>query len=169
VTEVYCWRKTIEVRGDLTLLAATLNNQLKGRPLCVSLGPSHFPPMKTPLARPTALVIDDNPLFRRLTVDTLRKTGLQVMEAKDGFEGIRVLLRDARALRLLIVDTEMPGVHGWEVIRLAGSKAPKARILRLGRADDQAPGIEYQEFQAVPALDKPFTEAQLLESLANWA
>ena len=87
------------------------------------------------------------------------------MEAKDGFEGIRVLLRDGGALALLVVDTEMPGVHGWEVIRFAGSKAPRARILRLGRPDDQAPGTEYQAFHAVPALRKPFTEGELLASL----
>ena len=104
-------------------------------------------------------------MCRALTAFALRKKGFHVVEAKDGFEAIGVLLRVAGALALLVVDTEMPGVHGWEVIRLAGSKAPQARILRLGRPDDQAPGTEYLAFQAVPALRKPFTEAELLASL----
>jgi len=108
--------------------------------------------------------VDDNPMCRELAAGALRKEGFHVIQARDGFEGIRVLLRVGGALAVLVVDTEMPGVHGWEVIRFARSKAPRARILRLGREDDQAPGAEYQAFQAVPALRKPFTEAELVAS-----
>ena len=129
-------------------------------------GALRFPVKTPPVVRPTTLVVDDDPMCRELTACTLRKKGFHVIEAKDGFEGIGMLLREAGALALLVVDTEMPGVHGWEVIRFAWSKAPRARILRLGRPDDQPPGIEYQALQAVPVLRKPFTEAELLASLS---
>ena len=116
-------------------------------------------------ARLTALVVDDNPLCRELAADTLRARGLEVIAARDGFEAIRVLSRRAAGIALLIVDTEMPGVHGWEVIRFARDKAPAMPILRLGRPDDEPPGRVYQALSTVPVLPKPFTGQKLLSSL----
>ncbi len=125
---------------------------------------SHVKKSGQPLG-PTVLVVDDNPMCRELTVDALRKEGVEVIAARDGYEGMRVLTSLGAILTLLIVDTEMPGVHGWEVIRLAASKTPRTRILRLGRPDDEAPGSEYQAFQGVAVLKKPFTQADLLASV----
>ncbi len=118
-------------------------------------------------ARPTALVVDDNPMHRAMVAAALREHGLEVMAAKDGFQAIRVLSGGARSLTLLVVDTEMPGVHGWEVIRFARSKAPALPILRLGRLDDQAPGLCYQPLEAIPVLAKPFTAPELRLSLCR--
>jgi two-component system, sensor histidine kinase and response regulator len=117
------------------------------------------------LCRPTALVVDDNPMDRELAASTLRDRGLEPLIARDGFEAIRLLSGGARHLAVLIVDTEMPGVHGWEVIRFARGKAPAMPILRLGRPDDEVPGHEYRTLRAVPVLPKPFTVAQLIASL----
>ena len=114
---------------------------------------------------PTALVVDDNPMCRELAAETLRAQGVEVIVAKDGFEAIRVLSRGAGRLAILVVDTEMPGVHGWEVIRFARTKAPTMTILRLGRASDDAPGGDYRALAAVPVLRKPFTVGELISSL----
>ncbi len=116
---------------------------------------------------PTALVVDDNPMCRELAAETLRAHGLEVIVARDGFEAIQVLSRRADRLAFLIVDTEMPGVHGWEVIRFATSKAPAMSILRLGRAGDDVPGGDYRALSAVPVLCKPFTVAELISSLQS--
>jgi DNA-binding response OmpR family regulator len=119
----------------------------------------------TKIARPPALVVDDNPMDRELAASTLRDQGLEPMTARDGFEAIRLLSVGARDLAFLIVDTEMPGVHGWEVIRFARGKAPAMPILRLGRLDDEIPGHEFRALRGVPVLAKPFTGDQLLASL----
>jgi CheY-like chemotaxis protein len=119
-------------------------------------------------ARLSALVVDDNPICRELAADTLRARGMEVIAARDGFEAIRVLSRRAAGLALMIVDTEMPGVHGWEVIRFARNKAPAMPVLRLGRPDDEPPGRLYEAFGTVPVLSKPFTAPELLSSLQAW-
>ena len=93
---------------------------------------------------------------------TLHDAGLEVLEARDGFDGIGILTRRSHDVDLLVVDTEMPGVHGWDVIRFATAKTPRIRVLRLGRPDDVVPGQAYQAFQALPTLRKPFTPATLL-------
>jgi len=149
----------------LTLLAATLNNQLKGD----GPGASHwglvFPPMRKnglPSASGlTVLVIDDDPLCRASVARTLQDQGYDILEASDGFQGISILSRRGRELDLLLVDTEMPGVHGWEVIRFASRVVPKLRVVRLGRLDDLVPAPEYTGFQELPVLEKPFMPSQL--------
>lgn len=114
---------------------------------------------------PAALVVDDNPMCRELVARVLREKGFRVALAKDGFQAILALVGGGRSFALLIVDTEMPGVHGWEVIRCARSKARRTRILRLGRREDETPGLEYRSLRRVPVLGKPFTGADLVASL----
>jgi CheY-like chemotaxis protein len=154
---------TTDTRGDLTLLAATLNNQLKGDGPSASRWGLVFPPMRKnglPF-RPSALVIDDDQRCRASVVRTLQDQGYDMLEASDGFQGISILSRRGRELDLLLVDTEMPGVHGWEVIRFASRVVPKLRVVRLGRLDDLVPAAEYTGFQELPVLEKPFTPSQL--------
>lgn len=110
----------------------------------------------------TVLVVDGESRCREVAAQILSNAGFQVLVARDGFQAVGVLSARWREIAALVVDTEMPGVHGWEVIRFARSKTPRIRILRLGRTADTAPGVEYQMFQALPALPKPFTPADLL-------
>jgi two-component system C4-dicarboxylate transport response regulator DctD len=114
---------------------------------------------------PTALVVDDDGLSRSLATRTLAAAGFEVVQARDGFQAIAILSRQASDISLAVVDTEMPGLHGWEVIRYARRKAPRIRVLRLGRRDDAVPAPEYRPLESVPSLSKPFTPARLLGSL----
>jgi len=111
--------------------------------------------------RPKVLVIDDDPLCRTTLASALAHQGCEILEASDGFQAISVLSRRGRELDLLIVDTEMPGVHGWEVIRFATRRLPKLRVVRLGRRDDLVPAAEFARFQSLPVLQKPFMPSEL--------
>ncbi len=114
---------------------------------------------------PTALVVDDDGLSRSLAAHTLAAAGFHVLQARDGFHAIAILSRQASDIGLAVVDTEMPGLHGWEVIRFARRKAPRIRVLRLGRRDDPVPSEEYGSLESLPSLSKPFTAAKLLASI----
>ena len=114
-----------------------------------------------------ALVVDDDPRCRAMVARALSALGYAVLEARDGYQAIGLLCRRWRDLAFLIVDSQMPGVHGWEVIRFARMKAPRVRVLRLGCRGDSPPGPGYAGLEAVPALAKPFTEEQL-EEVLRW-
>jgi CheY-like chemotaxis protein len=110
----------------------------------------------------TVLVVDDERMTRQLETRALNGAGVTVVEARDGFEALAVLSSRWREFTTVIVDTEMPGLHGWEVIRFVACTSPAIRILRLGRVEDVVPAPEYQMFQRLPVLAKPFTPTELL-------
>jgi DNA-binding response OmpR family regulator len=114
----------------------------------------------------TALVVDDDPRCRALVEATLREEGFEVLSVGDGYRATAVIAR-AQELELLVVDTEMPGMHGWAVIRYAKAKHRKVRVLRLGRVDDEAPGAEYAPLCGLPTLSKPFAATELLERIKS--
>ena len=115
----------------------------------------------------TALVVDDDPRWRALVEVTLREAGFEVLSVGDGYRATAVIARARQELELLVVDTEMPGMHGWAVIRFAKAKHRKVRVLRLGRADDEAPGEEYAPLRGLPTLSKPFAATELLERIRS--
>jgi two-component system cell cycle response regulator DivK len=76
---------------------------------------------------PTVLVVEDNAQNRMLMVDILQCHGYEVLEARDGAEGIRLARQTLPALILL--DMQMPVMDGIEAARILkadpGTKAIK--------------------------------------------
>jgi CheY-like chemotaxis protein len=85
-----------------------------------------------------ALVVDDDALVCRLFADALAEQGFEVLTARDGEEGLRVLSEELLALDLLITDVLMPGLDGEafvRTIRKAGGEADLAIVAVTGRFD----------------------------------
>jgi CheY-like chemotaxis protein len=63
----------------------------------------------------TVLVVEDNPVNRKLARNVLRSRGYRVLEADTGEEGIEI----ARAERphLILMDLQLPGLDGIEATR----------------------------------------------------
>jgi two-component system chemotaxis response regulator CheY len=64
---------------------------------------------------PRVLIIDDSETMRRSVVDTLEPHGYAVSTAPDAIRGIAAL-KEARDLRLVIIDLNMPGISGFGVL-----------------------------------------------------
>ena len=61
------------------------------------------------------LVVDDDPHIRELVGHFLRMEGLEVVEAVDGLDAMRIF--DQIKVDLLVLDIMMPGMDGWELCR----------------------------------------------------
>ncbi|TQR99042.1 response regulator transcription factor [Paenibacillus ottowii] len=61
------------------------------------------------------LVVDDDPHIRELVGHFLRLEGLEVVEAVDGLDAMRLF--DETKVDLLVLDIMMPGMDGWELCR----------------------------------------------------
>src|SRR5215208_6038202 len=89
----------------------------------------------TPPPRPRAvLIVDDQPEFCRLARELLDgRAGLRVVgEATSGAEALTL----ARALApdVVVLDVEMPGLHGFETARRLLAAAPELEIVMVSNS-----------------------------------
>ena len=113
----------------------------------------------------TILVVEDDPDVRSYSCDTLRDLGYNVLEAKDGLAGLKLL--DAHPqIRILFTDVGLPGgMNGRQLADEARRRKPHLRVLFTtgyarnaivhdGRLD---PGVEL--------ITKPYAQAALSTKL----
>jgi len=111
------------------------------------------------------LVIDDSRVIRMRVRDMLPQGNFDVIEAKDGVEGMEAI-RGQRP-NLIMLDFLLPRMSGWEVFQEIQAQPDLQRIplvLMSGRREEvtekiQEP-IEYFEF-----IQKPFEQKELIEAI----
>ena len=78
--------------------------------------------MKAPLV----LVVDDSDITRTVLARTLGRAGFATIQARDGLEGAVLALREQPAA--VVTDLEMPGMDGYQLVRLLKSDPASAHI-----------------------------------------
>ncbi len=108
------------------------------------------------------LVVDDDAVVRSRSASILTAAGMEVLQAEDGFAALAILSRRSLEIVLLIADTEMPGMDGYDLIHRARILCPSLRFLRLARDTNAAPPAEVSDCRSVPAVSKPLAPSTLL-------
>ena len=109
------------------------------------------------------LVADDEPVSRTVVGAMLRKAGYAVMYAPDGEEAWQLLdAEDPPSLALL--DWEMPGLQGPEIVQKLRSKsaATPTYLILLTSRDSQADIVQGLRAGADDYVTKPANEAELI-------
>ena len=68
-----------------------------------------------PTGTETVLVVEDEPLVRKVVARSLREQGYNVLQAADGLEALEVAQRHNGAIHLLITDVIMPQMGGKDL------------------------------------------------------
>lgn len=113
----------------------------------------------------TVLVVDDDSKILRFLAHTLRRGGYSVLTANDGCEVPEMLLR--KHVDVLVLDLQMPGMNGWEVIRSLRSEPALQRpkvIVVSGRSEDHTAAF-VRRLGADAFLTKPCWGDQLLATV----
>lgn len=113
------------------------------------------------------LFVDDEESIRDLGARVLGRVGFQVEVAVDGREAVAQFRRARESLRAVVLDLTMPELDGEEVYRILRELRADVPILLMSGfpehdAFHKLPGDERVDF-----LQKPFTHAQLIGSLAR--
>jgi DNA-binding response OmpR family regulator len=119
-------------------------------------------PIQTQPAR-RILVVDDEPLIRRLNTEVLTEAGYQVDTAGDGEAAWDAL--QFNTYDLLITDNEMPGVTGIDLLKLLRAAR---RTMPTIMATATLPYEEFQKhlwLQPVITLAKPYYIWELLKAV----
>ena len=113
------------------------------------------------------LVIDDDEALRAMIARTLTIAGYQVLQAKDGDEGLRTV-RDGHP-DIVVTDIVMPGKEGLETIRMLRHEFPALPVIAMSGGNMRSG--KYLEFAhalgAEIILEKPFRATELIDSISG--
>jgi len=110
----------------------------------------------------TALIAEDDPIFRRILVNWFKKWDYLVTAVENGLDAWEVLQRED-APQLAILDWMMPGMDGIELCRRIRSRnqGPYRYVLLLTAKDDKQDVVAGLEAGADDYLTKPFDVDEL--------
>jgi CheY-like chemotaxis protein len=115
----------------------------------------------------TVLLVEDEPIVRRLVAEILESNGYTVLQAGDGPSALELLRRHTGEVDLLLTDVVMPGMSGPEVAGAVAAMRPGTQALYMSGYTDSAidhhgvlePGIAY--------LPKPFSADELARKVRD--
>jgi two-component system chemotaxis response regulator CheY len=114
------------------------------------------------------LIVDDSPTIRRMVVASLQSLeDLLFQQASNGLEAIEMLARDR--FSLMILDLNMPDMHGLEVLRFVRAQAQYRElpiVVLTTRYDDDSRKAALDHGASL-YLTKPFEPAALRGNVAT--
>jgi two-component system chemotaxis response regulator CheY len=112
------------------------------------------------------MIVDDSNIMRRRIKRSQQFEELQVVgSAGNGFEALELFKRTDPDV--VTMDLTMPHMDGIECIGQLVALKPAVRILVISALADKATAVEAMEKGANGFLNKPFTDRQLNEAIAE--
>ena len=112
------------------------------------------------------LIVDDSNIMRRRIERSQQYEQLQVVgTAANGIEAIELFSKTDPDV--VTMDITMPHMDGIECIEKLVNMKPSVRILVISALADKATAVEAMEKGANGFLNKPFTDRQLNDALAE--
>ena len=107
------------------------------------------------------LLIDDDPDVRELVSRMLQNEGIEIIEAKNGKEGLEMLVQEPD---LIILDLEMPVMNGFEFLETSSTRIPIIIFSGLELSKQDVEGLQSQTLGLI-TKDKLDSGEQLLEAV----
>lgn len=117
------------------------------------------------MATQKILVIDDSLAVRKQVQELLPKGNFEVLEAKNGQEGLTIMLQESP--NLIMMDFLMPRMSGWELFQKMQTEPKLQRIplvVMSGRKEEVAEKIP-EPFERFAFIEKPFDQKQLVDAI----
>ncbi|MEP6717198.1 MAG: response regulator [Terriglobia bacterium] len=110
------------------------------------------------------LVVDDEPVVRRICGAVLERNNFVPVFAENGLEALNIFHEIHSELVLILSDVSMPVMDGPTFVRKVFQHAPKSNvILMTGFNPDQATPEDLKHICST--IRKPFTPAQLMTAV----
>lgn len=108
------------------------------------------------------MLVDDDPVFRRVTSGYLTAKGYQVVEAKNGLEGLKKLR--VSEPDLVLCDLAMPVLNGIEFVEEVSLEYPSLPMIVVSATEEMADVAKVLRYGIKDFLPKPIGNPQYLES-----
>jgi two-component system sensor histidine kinase/response regulator len=116
------------------------------------------------------LVVDDNSTNRKILVENFKRWGMNAVAANSGAQALKILReaeRDGRSFQLILVDFQMPGMDGLELVRrmLSQSSPVTPPIMMLSSVAWQVSSDQCEDLGISVYLTKPVTTSTLFDAI----
>jgi len=111
------------------------------------------------VVRETILLVEDEPIVRRLFAQALTGAGYRVHEARNGAEAVKVFDQHGDTIDLLLTDMRMPFMGGRELAEQLRARRATLKLICISghTAIEDGAGIDF--------LAKPFSRHALLDKI----
>ncbi len=117
--------------------------------------------------RPRALVVDDQPAFRRLVARILSDDGFAVREAADGRQALGLAL--AEPFDLVVSDVKMPRLDGLTLLAKLRAERPALPVVLVTAYGSISSAVDAMRAGAFDYLSKPLGDPEDLRVVASRA
>jgi PAS domain S-box-containing protein len=113
------------------------------------------------------LVIDDEPIMRKIAIKILEKAGYNVIYAEDGEKGVELFKKHHHDLKLVLLDMQMPKKSGRETYIEMREINPGVKVLLASgfQKDERVEAILRLGVDGF--IEKPYTFGQLVKAMQN--
>jgi two-component system response regulator GlrR len=116
--------------------------------------------------RATILVVEDDPVLRRLLGTVLKLRGYTVLSAEDGVQALKVLGNHDGKIDLVLADIIMPVMDGWQLLTTLRESHPALPVILLTSLEEAKPTAERAEAMGAAAcLFKPIDPVSLMSGV----
>lgn len=115
----------------------------------------------------TILLVEDQATLREMTAIILKAAGYKVIEASDGFGGLKLWCETEIAIDVIVTDVIMPGMNGADMIRQMSAVRPlrNTRVLFVsGYSEKQLSAHDFKQ-DSLHFLEKPYSGEDILRKL----
>jgi DNA-binding response OmpR family regulator len=113
-------------------------------------------------AKPSVLIVDDEPIVVDVLGRYLRRDGFAVTTASSGPEGLAAALDQANPPRVVVLDVMLPGMDGLEVCRRLRQAHVTVPIILLTARSEEADRISGLGIGADDYVVKPFSPGEVV-------
>src|SRR5258706_8302395 len=113
---------------------------------------------------PTILIVDDEPMIRKLLRFALEREGFRVLTAENGADAIRVSTRHPGEIDLLLSDVLMPGMDGPTLASQMLATDPNLPVLLMSGCYQNLPATSEAKYRFLP---KPFSMGCLMSAIRS--
>jgi CheY-like chemotaxis protein len=118
-------------------------------------------PTEFPGGTETVLIVDDEAALRQLLETSLSRKGYKVATARDGLEAIDMLGRGENKFDVVLLDLNMPGATGIEVLKVLKVIQPGAKVLVLTGHLTPETRTAFEQLGQKHFMRKPYTLDEL--------
>ena len=115
----------------------------------------------------TILVVDDDPINRKLIVKILEKKSFNTIEANNGLEALNEL-NNNQNIDLILLDIVMPVMNGIEFLKQIKANPTLMTIPIIVLTTDDTKKTEVLSLGANDVIIKPVSPITLLEKVSNY-